>query len=95
MEWSVSVTRKELQWLLEFGNFYLWFIRDNSKIASPLTTLTSVSLGFRWSPEANNALQRLKDLFSATPVVVQVELEASDVGGWCSVVTKQHPGLIS
>lgn len=89
MEWSVSVTWKELRWLLEFGNF----IRDNSKIASPLTTLTSVSLGFRWSPEANDALQRLKDLFSSTPVVVQVELDTSDVGGGAVLSQSNIQGL--
>lgn len=64
------------------------FIRDYSKVASPLTRLTSVNVTFCCSPEAHKAFLKLKQLFSSAPVLVQldpskqfiVEMDASDAG---------------
>lgn len=59
-----------------------------SKIASPLTKVTSVNVSFSWSPEANKAFVNLKQLFSSVPILVPpdlsrqfiVEVDASDNG---------------
>ncbi len=40
-QWPVPGTQKELQRFLGFANFYRRFIQDYSKVASPLTKLTS------------------------------------------------------
>lgn len=80
VEWPMSKTRKELQCFLEFSNFYQRFIRDYSKIASPLTRLTSSNVEFCWSPEAL--------LFTSAPLLVQpdpskqfiIEVDACKVG---------------
>lgn len=77
--WPMSKTRKELQCFLEFANFYRRFIRDYSKIASPLTRLMSSNVEFCWSPEA--------DLFTSAPLLVQpdpskqfiIEVDASEL----------------
>ena len=49
-EWPTPTSRKQLQRFLGFANFYRRFIRDYSKVATPLTRLTSVKIPFGWSP---------------------------------------------
>uniref|UniRef100_A0A674MFK3 Gypsy retrotransposon integrase-like protein 1 n=1 Tax=Takifugu rubripes TaxID=31033 RepID=A0A674MFK3_TAKRU len=88
MEWPTPSSRKQLQQFLGFANFYRRFIRDYSKVAAPLTRLTSTLLSFRWTPEAETAFNRLKGLFSSSPILTHpdpnrqfvVEVDASDVG---------------
>ncbi|KAI4805924.1 hypothetical protein KUCAC02_010517 [Chaenocephalus aceratus] len=87
-EWPTPSNRKQLQRFLGFANFYRRFIRDYSRVAVPLTKLTSVKLPFEWSPAAEAAFVKLKCLFSTAPVLshsdpgVQfvVEVDASDSG---------------
>lgn len=50
-EWPSPSTRKQLQRFLGFANFYRRFIRDYSRVAAPLTQLTSPASPFTWSPE--------------------------------------------
>uniref|UniRef100_A0A674PMU1 Gypsy retrotransposon integrase-like protein 1 n=1 Tax=Takifugu rubripes TaxID=31033 RepID=A0A674PMU1_TAKRU len=88
MEWPTPSSRRQLQQFLGFANFYRRFIRDYSKVAAPLTRLTSTLLSFRWTPEAETAFNRLKVLFSSSPILTHpdpsrqfvVEVDASDMG---------------
>jgi len=41
-EWPVPTTRRELQRFLGFTNFYRRFIKNYSKVAAPLSSLTSI-----------------------------------------------------
>ena len=87
-EWPTPTSRKQLQRFLGFANFYRRFIRDYSKVATPLTRLTSVKIPFGWSPAAEAAFSKLKFLFSSAPVLIHpdstaqfvVEVDASDSG---------------
>lgn len=87
-EWPVPISRKELQRFLGFANFYRRFIRDYSKVATPLTKLTSTLTRFTWTSDANEAFNRLKSLFTSAPILIQpdpsrqfiVEVDASDTG---------------
>lgn len=87
-EWPEPSSRKLLQRFLGFANFYRRFIRDYSRIAAPLTKLTSPAVPFRWTPEADQAFALLKDRFTSAPILVQhdsslqfvVEVDASDIG---------------
>ena len=87
-EWPTPTSRKQLQRFLGFANFYRRFIRDYSRVATPLTSLTSVKVPFLWSPAAEAAFTKLKILFSSAPVLVHpdpnsqfiVEVDASDSG---------------
>lgn len=87
-EWPTPTTRKQLQRFLGFANFYRRFIRNYSRVAAPLTCLTSVKSPFVWSPDAEAAFTRLKSLFSSAPVLCHpdpavqfvVEVDASDTG---------------
>jgi len=54
-EWPVPTNRKELQRFLGFANFYRLFIRSYSRLAAPLTALTSTATTFHWSSEAESA----------------------------------------
>jgi hypothetical protein len=74
--------------LLGFANFYRRFIRDYRRVAAPLTRLTSPSLPYAWTPEADVAFSRLNRLFSSAPILIQpdtsrqfiVVVDASDTG---------------
>lgn len=91
------VDRKELKWLLGFANFYRRFIKDFSKVVSPLTCLTSTALKFQWTPEAAAAFTHLKELFTSAPVLRHpdsslqfVEVDASDTGAG-AVLSQRDP----
>jgi len=85
-EWPVPTNRKELQRFLGFANFYRRFIRSYSRLAAPLTTLTSTATKFHWSSEAESAFRVLKRHFTSAPILHQsdsklqfvVEVDASD-----------------
>lgn len=62
VEWPKPEGRKQLQRFLAFTNFYWRFIKDYSKVAAPLTSLTSLAKPFTWPPEAEQAFTRLKTL---------------------------------
>ena len=88
VEWPQPISRKELQRFLGFSNFYRHFIRGYSRVANPLTRLTSISIPFVWSEEAEAAFQSLKSLFTSAPILAHpdvsrqfvVEVDASEVG---------------
>ncbi|XP_072134918.1 uncharacterized protein [Mobula birostris] len=85
-EWPKHTTLKQLQRFLGFANFYRRFIRDYSRVAAPLTRLTSPATPFHWTPEADSAFSELKRRFTSAPILVQpdpprqfiVEVDASD-----------------
>jgi hypothetical protein len=84
--WPKPTTVKEVQSFLGFANFYRQFIKDYSKIATPLTNLTKKDQAFEWNLEAEQAFQELKTSFSTKPILVifdpkklvTVETDASD-----------------
>lgn len=103
-EWPQPQTRKQLQRFLGFAHFYHWFIRNYSKIAAPLTALTSTARTFAWNFEASTAFLELKKRFTAAPILIQpdpklqfiVEVNASDVGvgavvSQCSAADNNYP----
>lgn len=51
-EWPT--TKKQLQRILGFANFYRRLIRDYSRVAAPLTHLTSTGFAFRWTSEVDH-----------------------------------------
>ncbi|KAM9401190.1 uncharacterized protein ACWYII_030833 [Salvelinus alpinus] len=86
-EWPAPSNLKQLQRFLGFANFYRRFIRNYSRLAAPLTTLTSTP--FHWTPEAEAAFLELKRRFTSAPVLTLsgpelqfiVEVDASDTEG--------------
>lgn len=68
-EWHTPSLRKQLQHFLGFVNFYHCFIRSYSKMAAPLTRLTSTLQLFMCSEEAERAFSHLKSLFTSAPIL--------------------------
>ncbi|CAJ1078658.1 Pol polyprotein [Xyrichtys novacula] len=87
-EWPRPEDRRQLQRFLGFANFYRRFIRNYSSVAAPLTTLTSTTKIFGWTPEADKAFSELKQRFVSAPILIQpdperqfiLEVDASDTG---------------
>ncbi len=89
LEWPHPDSLKQVQRFLGFANFYRRFIRGFSSIADPLTALTRRSgTPFQWTEKANQAFERLKQLFTSTPILTLpdpelpfiIEVDASDMG---------------
>ena len=90
-DWETPGNAKEIQIFIGFANFYRRFIKSFSKIALPMTRLTRKDIPFKWSDEAKEAFQALKDAFTSSPILQHfdpdlpctVETDASDdaVGG--------------
>ncbi|KAI3354953.1 hypothetical protein L3Q82_004746 [Scortum barcoo] len=67
--WPPLSTRKKVQQFLGFTNFYRKFIRNFSAVAAPLHALTSPKVPFQWGPQAEEAFERLKRMFTTAPVL--------------------------
>lgn len=65
-DWPTPSTCKHLKQFLGFVNFYQRFILDYSKIVTPLTQLTQ----FIWSAKADVAFTKLKQPFTAAPILI-------------------------
>lgn len=87
-DWPSPTSRKQLQCFLGFVNFYRRFIWNFSSIAALLHALTSLSVKFQWTPQAEQSILRLKNLFNTGPILTLtdprlqfvVEVDASKVG---------------
>ncbi|KAH7548622.1 reverse transcriptase [Bipolaris maydis] len=85
-EWPKPKTVKDVQSFLGFANYYRKFIKDYSKITTPLTEITKKEIGFKWEQEHQEAFERIKQIFLEAPVLemynpqrpTRVETDASD-----------------
>ncbi|THC87035.1 hypothetical protein EYZ11_013518 [Aspergillus tanneri] len=85
--WAIPTSAKGVRLFLGFANFYRRFIKDFSKIVSPLTELTKKDTRFQWTEAADDAFQLLKKLFTTAPVLMQFDPEREtvvevDSSGW-------------
>lgn len=87
-DWPTQENQKQLQQFLGFANFYRRFIQDYSKVAAPLTALTSTVRTSHWTPETKHAFSELKNHFVSAAILTQpdstlqfiVEVDVSDTG---------------
>ena len=61
-DWSISKNVKDVQSFTRFCNYYRRFIKDYSKIATPLYRFTKKEQSFTWNTSAEKVFQKLKDL---------------------------------
>ncbi len=89
LNWPQPFSAIEVQHFLGFADFYRRFIRNFSTIAEPLTALTKeASSPFNWNERASHAFDRLKQLFTSTPILTLsdpelpfvVEVDALGIG---------------
>ena len=70
-EWPRPANQTQLRRFLGFANFYRRFIRGFSRVAAPLSALTSTTIPFSWTPKAEEAFvssRRPRCSSSPTPV---------------------------
>ncbi len=75
--WSMSKSKIEVQFFLEFANFYRRFIERYFRIISSLTNLTKKNILFVWTEKAEEAFEKLKKLFISQSVLIMFESEKS------------------
>ena len=73
--WSTSKSKIEVQFFLEFANFYRRFIERYFRIVSSLTNLTKKNISFVWTEKAEEAFEKLKKLFISQSVLIMFESE--------------------
>jgi len=93
-DWKEQTNVKGIQSFLGFANFYRRFIRDYSKITTPLSSLTRKEKGWKWSDKQQGAFETLKKAMITEPILqhfdpeqpITIETDASDyaIGAICS-----------
>jgi len=93
-EWKEPTNVKGIQSFVGFANFYRRFIRDYSKITTPLSSLTRKERGWEWSDKRQEAFETLKKAMITEPILqhfdperpVTIETDSSDyaIGAICS-----------
>jgi len=93
-QWKEPTNVKGIQSFLGFANIYWCFIRDYSKITTPLSSLTRKEKGWEWSDKQQEAFETLKKATITEPILqhfdlerpVTIETDASDyaIGTICS-----------
>lgn len=90
-EWHTPKKVKDVQAFLGFANFYRRFILGFLKVENPLTQITRKGHIFECNPEAQIALNTLKNAFTTAPILAHfdpdnemlVETDASDSDSAC------------
>jgi hypothetical protein len=72
VEWATPCTLCDVQCFLGFVNFYRIFIKNYSKIATPLICLTGKEF-FSWNDQMQEAFDSLKLVFSSAPILIHVD----------------------
>ncbi|KAI0992120.1 hypothetical protein K3495_g16066, partial [Podosphaera aphanis] len=101
-EWKPPTNVRGVQSFLGFANFYRRFIKDYSKIASPLFALTRKDSPFLWTSACQSAFDLLKTAFISEPILrhfdplleTVLETDASDKV-ISAVLSQYHSGLNS
>jgi len=72
-EWKAPTTAKGVLGFLGFANFYRRFIKDFSKLSSPLHALTKKDVKYQWNKEADDGFEALKKAFVSASVLTQFD----------------------
>ncbi|GIZ39172.1 hypothetical protein CKM354_000256300 [Cercospora kikuchii] len=97
--WPIPKTVKDVQSFLGLANYNPKFIKDYSKIATPLSDLTKKDLKWKWEQQHQRAFDKLVQMCCEAPVLmmfdtkepVYIETDASDLAiGAC--LTQMHDG---
>ncbi|KAI3819527.1 hypothetical protein L1987_13368 [Smallanthus sonchifolius] len=72
-DWDIPKTPTEIHSFLGLAVYYRRFIRDLSKIASPLTKLTRKEIKYEWGSTQEEAFKELKEKLTQAPVLALPE----------------------
>ncbi|WVZ97474.1 hypothetical protein U9M48_043008 [Paspalum notatum var. saurae] len=73
-EKGVVVDPSKIRSFLGLAGYYRHFIKDFSKTAKPMTSLTKKNAKYLWSPKCEEAFQTLKKLLTSAPVLAQPDI---------------------
>ncbi|WVZ93620.1 hypothetical protein U9M48_039585 [Paspalum notatum var. saurae] len=99
LNWKQPETVTEIRSFLGLAGYYCCFIKDFSKTAKPMTSLTKKNVKYVWSRNCEGAFQTLKKLLTSAPVLAQPDVtkpfdvycDASDNGLGCVLM---HEGRV-
>ena len=72
-QWDSPTCVREVRSFIGFCNFYRQFIRDFSKIAGPLNTLTKKDVKFEWNEQCDRAFEGLKQRVCKAPILMHFD----------------------
>ncbi|WVZ70587.1 hypothetical protein U9M48_019242 [Paspalum notatum var. saurae] len=74
LNWKQPETVTEIRSFLSLADYYRRFIKDFSKTAKPMTSLTKKNAKYVWSSNCEEAFQTLKKLLTSAPVLAQSDV---------------------
>ncbi|WVZ76071.1 hypothetical protein U9M48_024073 [Paspalum notatum var. saurae] len=74
LNWMQPETVTEIRSFLGLAGYYRRFIKDFSKTAKPMTSLTKKNARYSWSPNCEEAFQSLKKSLTTAPVLAQPDV---------------------
>lgn len=89
LDFPVPRTRCELRQFLGMAGYYRGFCKNFADVVTPLTSLTSVSKPFVWSPTCQNAFESAKALLCSTPVLADPDFTLHLNSRWMPAPTVQ------
>ena len=100
LSYPTPTTVKGVQSFLGLAGWYRNFVRDYSKISKPLNRLTRKENPFEWTPECEEAFQKLKTMLSSPPILARpnfnkgfiLHTDASTVGLGAILAQKDEKG---
>jgi Reverse transcriptase (RNA-dependent DNA polymerase)/RNase H-like domain found in reverse transcriptase/Integrase zinc binding domain/Chromo (CHRromatin Organisation MOdifier) domain len=100
--WPIPKSVLDIQIFLGLANFYRRFIKNFSKITSPITRLLKKGVIFGWDKAANNAFKALKKAFTSAPILrhfdfdrpAVVETDSSDFGVGGLISQRDEDGVL-
>ncbi|KAH0604570.1 uncharacterized protein H6S33_006947 [Morchella sextelata] len=101
-EWKTPTSVYDIKVFLGFANFYRRFIRDYSKVVSPMMNLLKKDAQFVWTPAADHAFNQLKETFTTAPILKHfdperaciLETDASDFVAAAVLSQKDDQGIL-
>ncbi|WVZ76278.1 LOW QUALITY PROTEIN: hypothetical protein U9M48_024265 [Paspalum notatum var. saurae] len=74
LNWKQHESVTEIRSFLGLAGYYRRFIKDFSKTAKPMTSLTKKNAKYTWSPNCEEAFQSLKRSLTTAPVLAQPDV---------------------
>ena len=67
--WPIPNGVPDVRSFLGLANYYRKFVHDHAAIAAPLTSLLQKERKFKWTQEADDAFNKLKEALTSTPIL--------------------------
>lgn len=78
-KWESPQNVTDVRAFIGFANFYRRFIKDYSKVVSPMIRLTGKNIKFQWSTACEASFQQLKTAFTTAPILRHFDYDKPSV----------------